>query len=325
MVSGCRRYTWPELAVRGKPLGKVEGRCTASTDMTGNSGSHPSGDSLILAETRRRLRRYGLRPRKGLGQHFLVDRTVLNTIIGSVELTPADTVVEVGPGLGILTGELVKRAGRVVAVELDTRLAEILKDTLAQASNLTVVNEDILNIEPAALVGTTAYKVVANLPYYIASAVLRHFLEGPLKPAAMVVMVQKEVAEQMVALPGRMSLLSVGIQYYGRPEIVAYVPARCFCPAPEVDSAVVKIEVYPAPVVPVTDETGFFNLVRAGFSAPRKQIANSIALGTHLSKAEVLSLLEAAGIAVRRRAETLSLDEWAGLWRTFDEAGKAAC
>ena len=268
--------------------------------------------------------RLGLKARKGLGQHFLIDGTVLDTIITAARLTPIDTVVEIGPGLGILTGELVKHSGRVVAVELDRRLAELLPQTLA-TPNLTVINEDILNIQPVDLVNTLTYKVVANLPYYIASPVLRHFLESPRKPTNMVVMVQKEVAEQLAARPGRMSLLSVGIQYYGKPTIMEYVPASCFYPAPEVDSAIVMIEVYPAPVVPVSDETAFFNVVRAGFSAARKQLANSLVLGTGLPKEDISALLEIAGIPARRRAESLGLDEWAALWQAFHEAGKVSC
>jgi 16S rRNA (adenine1518-N6/adenine1519-N6)-dimethyltransferase len=293
--------------------------------MTGKSGSHHRRGETLLDETRRRLRQYGLRARKGLGQHFLIDGTVLETIVNAARLTPDDTVVEVGPGLGILTGELVKRASRVIAVELDDRLAGILQRTLASAFNLTVVNQDILNIEPADLVGTHSYKMVANLPYYIASGVVRRFLEASGRPDIMVVMVQKEVAEQIAARPGRMSLLSVGVQFYGQPEIVDYVPARCFYPSPEVDSAIVRISVYPAPLLPASDETGFFNLVRAGFAAARKQLANSLAQGTGLSRTEILPLLETAGIAARRRAESLSMDEWAGLWRAFYEAGKAPC
>lgn len=292
--------------------------------MTEKSGSHNQRGETLLAETRRRLRRSGLRARKGLGQHFLVDGAVLDTIIATARLAAGDTVVEVGPGLGILTGELVKRAGKVIAVELDKRLAELLRETPG-TGNLTVVNDDILNVSPAALVSTPDYKVVANLPYYITSPVLRHFLEAGLKPAVMVVMVQKEVAEQIAARPGKMSLLSVGVQFFGRPEIVDYVPARCFYPVPEVDSAILKIDVYPAPVIPVDDETSFFNLVRAGFSAARKQLVNSLSRGTGLSKTGVTPLLEAAGIAAERRAESLSLEEWAALWRVFREAGKEPC
>jgi 16S rRNA (adenine1518-N6/adenine1519-N6)-dimethyltransferase len=219
----------------------------------------------------------------------------------------------------VLTGELAGKAGRVIAVELDDRLADILRQRLASAGNVTVVNGDILKLEPSALVGDKPieYKVVANLPYYITSAVIRHFLEASLKPRLMVVMVQKEVAEAIVAEPGRMSLLSISVQFYGEPEIVSHVPARCFYPSPEVDSAILRINVYPRPVIDVKDTDGFFKLVRAGFTAPRKQLANSLAQGLKLPKAEVLPLLEEAGIMYKRRAETLSLEEWQRLWQVF--------
>jgi 16S rRNA (adenine1518-N6/adenine1519-N6)-dimethyltransferase len=172
-----------------------------------------------------------------------------------------------------------------------------------------------------------SYKVVANLPYYITSAVLRHFLTAHTKPRLMVVMVQREVAEAISAGPGQMSLLSASIQFYGQPEIVSFVPASCFYPAPEVDSAILRITVPPRPAVEVSDEDGFFSLLRAGFSAARKQLANSLAQGLKLPKAEVLPTLQKAGISPQRRAETLTLEEWTGLWRTFNQPreGQTGC
>lgn len=270
----------------------------------------------LLTQTRRLLRQFDLRARKGLGQHFLIDGEVLKLIISAAELTPADVIVEVGPGLGVLTRELAQKAGRVIAIELDSKLAAALKQTLASFNNVTIINDDVLKLKPADL--ATDYKVVANLPYYITSPVLRHFLEASAKPRLMMVMVQKEVAEAIVARPGGMSLLSVSVQFYGEPRIIGYVPAECFYPAPKVDSAIVRIDPYPQPAVAV-DEGSFFELVRAGFTAPRKQLANSLAQGLGVSKAEVLSLLETAGIVSQRRAETLSLEEWARLWQVFKE------
>jgi 16S rRNA (adenine1518-N6/adenine1519-N6)-dimethyltransferase len=272
----------------------------------------------LLAQTKRRLRSFDLRARKGLGQHFLVDQEVLEVIVSAAEVTPDDIVVEVGPGLGILTRELAQRAGRVIAIELDDKLAALLKRTLASFNNVTIINDDVLKIEPEELVKGQDYKVVANLPYYITSPVLRHFLEARAKPQTMIVMVQKEVAEAIAAKPGQMSLLSVSVQFYGKPRIISSVPAKSFYPAPEVDSAILRLDLYPQPAVAV-DEGSFFNLVRAGFAAPRKQIANSLAQGLGRAKAEVLPLLEEAGIAWQRRAETLSLEEWAKLWRLFEE------
>ena len=289
---------------------------------------HLEAESL-LAQTRKLLRRFGLRPRKGLGQHFLVDGEVLQLIVSAAELNPGDVIMEIGPGLGILSRELARQAGRVIAIELDSKLAVILKQTLASFDNVTIINEDVLQIEPAALleeqkaIGSPfSYKVVANLPYYITSPVLRHFLEASVKPKIMVVMVQKEVAQAIVAEPGQMSLLSISVQFYGEPRIISSVPAHCFYPAPEVDSAILRVEVYPQPAVAV-DEGSFFELVRAGFSVPRKQICNSLAQGLGSPKAEALSLLGKADIVPQRRAETLTLGEWAQLWQVL--RGKSAC
>jgi len=275
------------------------------------------------------LRRFGLRAKKGLGQHFLIDEEVLGLILSTAQLTRQDVVLEVGPGLGVLTRELAKRAGWVVAIELDDKLADILKQSLSSFKNLTIINEDVLRVEPAALLReakvekpSESYKVVANLPYYITSPVLRHFLEAKVKPQLMVVMVQKELAEEIVAKPGRMSLLSVSVQLYGEPTIAGYVPAQSFYPAPEVDSALLKVVPYSRPPVDISDMEGFFALVRAGFSAARKQLANSLAQGLGISKAEVLSLLEKAKIVPQRRAETLSLEEWARLWRVYSGVGE---
>ena len=283
-------------------------------------------------KTKKLLRQYGLRARKGLGQHFLIGEEVLGLILATAQLKPEDVVVEVGPGLGVLTRELAERAGRVVAIELDDRLAAILRQTLSSFRNVTIINEDVLKVEPAALFGEvevekppTSYKVVANLPYYITSPVLRHFLEARLKPQIMVVMVQKEVAEEITARPGRMSLLGISVQLYGEPTIAGYVPAQCFYPAPEVDSALLRVVPYPQPAVEVTDRESFFSLVRAGFSASRKQLANSLAQGLGISKTEVLSLLERAEIVPQRRAETLTLEEWAHLWRVYTGVREYRC
>lgn len=294
---------------------------------------YPKTESL-LTQTRGLLHRSGLRAKKGLGQHFLIDEEVLRLIVSAAELTPSDVVMEIGPGLGVLTRELVRQAGWVVAIELDNKLAAILRETLSSFNNVTIINEDVLRIDPAALleeqktkfspeVGSPfSYKVVANLPYYITSPVLRHFLEASVKPQIMVVMVQKEVAEQIVAKPGQMSLLSISVQLYGEPTIIGYVPARCFYPAPEVDSAILRVVLYPQPAVEIADKESFFDLVRAGFSASRKQIGNSLAHGLGLPKAEVLPLLAKVDIVPQRRAETLTLEEWARLWRVFTQVGE---
>ena len=281
----------------------------------------------LLSQTKALLRRYDIRAKKRLGQNFLIDGDVLEAIVSAAGLSREDTVIEVGPGLGILTKELARRAGWVIAIELDERLAEILQKTLPY-DNVVILNQDILGADPAALLKKSApnfppalrsYKVVANLPYYITSPVLRHFLEAPVKPELMVVMVQKEVAETITAPAGKRSLLSIAVQFYGRPEIVATVPAAAFYPPPEVDSAVVKINVYHRPPVEVDDIEGFFKLVKAGFSAARKQVANSLSHRLGLPRDAVLSMLIKAGIDPQRRAETFTLEEWAWLWKAFRE------
>jgi 16S rRNA (adenine1518-N6/adenine1519-N6)-dimethyltransferase len=287
-----------------------------------------------LAQTRGLLHHFDLRARKRLGQHFLIDEEVLKLITSTAEPASTDVIMEIGPGLGVLTKELATQVGCVIAIELDNKLAVLLEQTLASFKNVAIINEDVLKIAPGALlqeqrerlpptVTPSGYKVVANLPYYITAPVLRHFLEASLKPQLMVVMVQKEVAEAIVAEPGQRSVLSISVQFYGRPEIISYVPARCFYPAPEVDSAILRVNLYSKPAVEVDDVEGFFRLVRAGYAAPRKQLANSLAQGLGLPKTETLPLLDEAKIVPQRRAETLTLNEWAQLWRVFTDRKQA--
>jgi len=281
-------------------------------------------ESVELPKTKAKslLEQYGLRAKKGLGQHFLVDSRVLKRIVAAAELAPEDTVVEVGPGLGILTQELVQHAGRVTAVEADPEMVSALDRLVVRSPNLTVVHGDIMQINPVSLLSSpgtgrtsATYKVVANIPYYITSAVLRHFLEASCPPTLMVVMVQKEVGHTIVAQPGDMSLLAVSIQFYGRPFIVARVPARSFYPPPKVDSVILRIDVYDKLPVAVPSARAFFDTARAGFSAPRKQLRNSLAQGLVIGTQEAAALLQRAGIDPRRRAETLRIEEWGRLCR----------
>ena len=274
----------------------------------------------LLTRTKKLLASYDLRARKGLGQNFLVDDGILKKIAATAELTPTDTVFEVGPGLGVLTETLVEQSGKVIAIELDNNLAEILKARFCDSNKITIINEDILKVNPTNIIGKQKdYKVVANLPYYITSAVIRHFLEASVKPTLMILMVQKEVAKQITAQPGEMSLLSVSVQLYGKPTLVNKVSAHCFYPAPNVDSAILKIAVYPRAKIPPEDITGFFNIVRAGFSANRKQLVNSLANGLKVPKNEIIPLLEKTGFDPRRRAETLTIDEWELLYKAFND------
>jgi 16S rRNA (adenine1518-N6/adenine1519-N6)-dimethyltransferase len=276
----------------------------------------------LLARTKRMLNAYGLQARKSLGQHFLVDEDAVLQILKAAELTTKDTVIEVGPGLGVMTDQLAKNVGRVVAVELDDRLSEILTEKFANKGNVEIIHADILSTDLAALIGRTKsndYKVVANLPYYITSAVIRYFLEAEIKPERLVLMTQKEVAEQITAQPGAMSLLSVSVQVYGKPQIISIVPAGSFYPPPNVDSAILKIDVYPRSHLGLKDIEGFFTIVKAGFSANRKQIINPLSHQLEMDRPEVLAILEKAGIDYHRRAETLTIEEWKRLFLQFFE------
>jgi 16S rRNA (adenine1518-N6/adenine1519-N6)-dimethyltransferase len=262
------------------------------------------------------LRAHGLHPNKRLGQSFLADPVALGRIVDAADLGPGDLVVEVGAGLGSLTRLLADRAGRVLAVELDDRLVAILHECLAGRPNVQIVHGDILRL-PLSGPEDRAYKVVANLPYYITSAILRHFLERKPRPTLMVVTVQREVAERIVAGPGEMSLLAVSVQFYGQPRIVARIPAGAFYPQPEVDSAVVRIDVAEQPAVADVEEKAFFRVVRAGFGQKRKTLRNSLRAGLALDSAPVVRALAEAGVDPERRAETLSLAEWGAVVRAL--------
>lgn len=283
----------------------------------------PSGllspEELERLTPRALLKRLGLSARKGLSQSFLTDRYVVRDIVEAAELAPTDEVLEVGPGLGVLTRELVRRARRVVAVELDRRLAQLLPFLVPGASNLEVIQGDFLEFDPAAHF-SVQYKVVANLPYAITSSALRHILTARLKPSIAIVMVQREVAERIVAKPGDTSLLSIMVQLYCRVSIVRHVPAEAFYPAPKVDSTVLKLEVYQEPPVRVDDPEELLRIAAAGFSRRRKQIHNSLAESLWFPPDGVAQVLEMAGIDPSRRAQTLSLEEWARLYRAYQEA-----
>lgn len=267
------------------------------------------------------LRAHGLQPRKRLGQNFLLDPAALGRIVAAADLSPDDTVVEVGAGSGTLTRLLAERAGRVVAVELDDGLVEVLRRQVLAFSGVEVVHGDVLKLDLSAF-PPGGYKVVANLPYYITSAVLRRFLEQPPRPSLMVVTVQREVAERIVAGPGEMSLLAVSVQWYGRPRIVARIAPGAFYPPPTVDSAVLRIDVgEPGQAVPGegVDEAALFRVVRAGFSQKRKQLRNSLGAGLGVTAAQAEAGLRQAGVDPQRRAETLSLEEWARVARALGE------
>jgi len=257
------------------------------------------------------LTKYETKPFKGMGQNFLVNRQTLEKIVSSADLKTEDVVLEVGPGLGTLTAELAKSAGRVIAVEKDQKMCEILKETLSGFENIQIINDDILKInsEPYTL---NPYKVVANIPYYLTSPLIRKFLETKYPPEFMLLMMQKEVAQRICANPPDMSILAVSVQFYAKAEIISYVKKENFWPKPKVDSAIIKI-------VPKTSENSispdlFFKIVKAGFSHPRKQLGNNLlSLG---DKEEITSWLLKNKIKPTQRAETLSVEDWTNLLST---------
>ncbi|MEW5827688.1 MAG: 16S rRNA (adenine(1518)-N(6)/adenine(1519)-N(6))-dimethyltransferase RsmA [Chloroflexota bacterium] len=259
------------------------------------------------------LRRFGLRPDKKLGQNFLQDDGALKKIIAAAEIGPGESVLEIGPGVGSLTRYLALAASRVTAVELDTRLLPALQSVVAPYENVTVIQGDILKFPPAELKLGEDYLVVANIPYNITSAILRHLLENEARPRRVILTIQREVAERVCAGPGEMSLLALSVQVYGQPSIAAHIPAGAFFPAPNVDSAVLKIEILPEPRLPFDRLETFFKLTRAGFSQKRKTLRNSLSAGLGIKPSEAESMLARAGIDPQRRAETLSIDEWGEL------------
>jgi 16S rRNA (adenine1518-N6/adenine1519-N6)-dimethyltransferase len=305
---------------------------------------------LDPSRIRAALRALELRPTRGMGQNFLVDPAALATIVSAAELAPSDTVVEVGPGLGVLTWELLQRASLVVAVELDKRLVARLHEEFVSAANLQIVQGDILNLAPEQLLADhrplaedreskiedgkpsildprssildPPYKVVANLPYAITSAALRHFLEAGHKPSMIVVLVQWEVAKRITAQPGDLSVLAHSVQIYAEPAIVARVPAVSFFPAPAVDSAVLRLRLRPRPAVAVDDIDKLLRVIKAGFLHARKKLSNALpsglaSIGARIEKERVIAALESAGVDPGRRAETLTLEEWAKVYRNI--------
>jgi len=250
------------------------------------------------------LKKHKIRPLKRLGQNFLIDKRVLEKIVNAANLSSKDIVLEIGPGLGVLTIELAKRVKKVIAIEKDRRMCEILKKVLKDYKNVEIINADILKIENCKLkIG----KLVANLPYYITSPVIRKFLEinpptgGKLK--LMILMVQKEVAQRICAQPPKMSLLSIAVQFYAEPEIINYVSKKSFYPQPKVDSAIIKI--IPKPI-PKINTKKFFNLVKKGFSSKRKMLKNNLGIKE--------SLFEELGLNPKTRAENLAVQNWIKLF-----------
>lgn len=281
---------------------------------------HSTNPLTDPARVKAALNSLGLRPTKGMGQNFLIDTEPLKLALIAAEVGPDDVVVEIGPGLGVLTWELLRAAGQVICVELDKRLAARLRTEFV-TDRLTLVENDVLNVAPSAMLQaanlppTTAYKLVANIPYAITSPLLRHFLEGDAPPVVMVVLMQWEVAQRITAKPGSLSILAHSVQLYASAEIVARVPAASFLPPPAVDSALVLMRRHPEPAV-ATPPDVLFKVIRAGFMQGRKKLSNSLTsgmAGQGYPKDQVMAAMKQAGVDPNWRAEVLTLPQWAGI------------
>lgn len=256
------------------------------------------------------LRQHHLDPHKGLGQNFLVDHNALKDIVESAGLSRQDVVLEIGAGLGSLTRILATKAQKVTAIEIDRKLIPVLREVVTPFSNVEVIQGDILELDPREIISKPGYVVVANIPYYITSAIIRHLLESPLKPSRLVLTMQAEVAERICAEPGDLSLLALSVQVFGKPVINATIPADAFYPVPKVDSATLRVDIYEEPFLNDHQRQTFFSIVKMGFSQKRKMLRNTIAAGLHLSNEEAAKILSGAGIDPTRRAQTLDLVEW---------------
>ena len=267
------------------------------------------------------LQKYHFNFQKKFGQNFLIDPNVLERIMDAAEITGEDCVLEIGPGIGTMTQYLCERARHVISVEIDKNLIPILEDTLAAYDNKTIINEDILKVDMNRLVeeynGVKPMKVVANLPYYITTPIIMGLFENKVPLKSITIMVQKEVADRMQEEPGTKDYgaLSLAVQYYARPEIVANVPPNCFIPRPNVGSAVIRLTRYEVPPVTVKDEKKMFELIRASFNQRRKTLVNGLgnARNLNLSKDRITKALEEMGLSPMVRGETLSLEQFARL------------
>lgn len=275
------------------------------------------------AKTKAIIQKYDFAFKKNFGQNFLIDEHVLNKIISSADITKEDTVLEIGPGIGTLTQALAKSAGKVIAVEIDKTLVPILKEVLSDFDNIEIINNDILKTDIRALAGDTRLKLVANLPYYITTPIIMGILEQRLPVESITVMIQKEVALRMQAQPSSKDYgaLSLAVQYYCEPYLVANVPQNCFMPRPNVDSAVIRLTPYEKPPVETADEELMFKLIKAAFSQRRKTLVNCLfnSKDFNFDKAQLGEILKANGFDERVRGESLSLEDFANLADAFAE------
>lgn len=265
---------------------------------------------MKFLETHALLKKYSIRPKKSLGQNFLVEPAGLRKVLTAAELQGDEQVLEIGAGLGSLTVLLAQTARDVVAIEIDQKLFPALQEALAPYANVKTIHGDILNLDLDGLLHDQDFVVVANIPYYITSAIIRKLLEANKRPSRVILTIQKEVAERIIARDGKMSLLALSVQVYGKPDLVATIPAGAFFPAPDVDSAVLKLTLYEKPLIQEQNLDLFFKLAQAGFSQKRKTLRNSLASGLSISSQQAEKILADAQLESNRRAETLNIEEW---------------
>lgn len=269
----------------------------------------------LREETEFILKKYGLRANKKLGQNFLINEEIINQIIEKANVNKNDTIIEIGPGLGSLTAKLLENANKVIAIELDSNMSNILKERFCLYDNFELIEKDVLKVDLNEIVEKyDSVKVVANLPYYITTPIIMKLLEERLKLKSITVMVQKEVGERFCAVPNskEYGAITISINYYTKPEIIINVPKENFEPMPEVDSCVIKLDVRNVPPVELKNEKDFFNLIKAGFSQRRKTINNSLA-SMGISKEKIKNVLEKLGIDSKLRAENLTMEQFADI------------
>ncbi len=265
------------------------------------------------------LKKYQLRPSKRLGQNFLIDKRVITKLIGAANLKPKDIVLEIGPGIGTLTQKLAKKVKKVIAIEKDQKMVEILKETLKDYENVEIIKGDILELAPRTYnLKAKTYKIVGNLPFYLTAPVIRKFLEAvEVKPRQMTLVVQKEVGQRICAKPPRMSILAVSVQFYAKPEIISYVSRKSFWPQPKVDSAILRITPLINTDRKLINADLFFKIVKTGFSHPRKQLINNLSKGLKFNRERVKDWLLKNNIQPEQRAETLTVKDWTSLTKNF--------
>ncbi|MBU1255730.1 ribosomal RNA small subunit methyltransferase A [Patescibacteria group bacterium] len=260
------------------------------------------------------IKKYDLRINKLMGHNFLINPRVLQKIIETADLKN-DIVLEVGPGLGTLTQELAKKAKKVIAVEKDKQMNEVLKETLKDFDNIEIVEGDILKIlkQKPSILKNSKYKVVANIPYYLTSPLIRMLLESDNPPEEIVLMIQKEVAQRITAQPPKMNLLAISVQFYAQPKTISYISKASFWPEPKVDSAIIRITPHPSVILrakPEESHQRFFKIVKAGFSSPRKQLANNLSEKLKIDKEKIKTALAECELNPQARAESLNVEDW---------------